>query len=268
MNRPIVRYFGGKWRLAPWIIRNLPEHKVYVEPFGGGGSVLLRKDRAYAEIYNDLDGEIVNVFRVARDHGEKLNELLRLTPFSREEFNQAYLDTDDEIERARRAIIRSFMGYGADSFHRKNGRSGFRSNSNRSHTTPAHDWKNYAECFPQLVDRLRGIVIENRDAKEVMAAHDAPDTLHYVDPPYVHDSRADVRHGYSHEMSDTQHEELAEFLNTLQGQVVVSGYHSELYDRIFTGWKFIEKRALADGARERTEVLWFSPTIKRKGPLI
>lgn len=90
MPRPIVRYFGGKWKLAPWIIQHLPQHRVYVEPFGGGGSVLLRKPRSYAEVYNDLDGEIVNLFLIARDHGQELQQKLELTPFARDEFNGSF----------------------------------------------------------------------------------------------------------------------------------------------------------------------------------
>src|SRR5690606_6837914 len=97
--RPIIRYHGGKWRIAPWIISHFPEHRVYVEPFGGGGSVLLRKPRSYAEVYNDLDGEIVNLFRVARDCGDELIRSVELTPFARDEFMLAYEETEDPIEQ-------------------------------------------------------------------------------------------------------------------------------------------------------------------------
>lgn len=251
-NRPIVRYHGGKWILAPWIIGYFPSHRCYVEPFGGGGSVLIRKPRSYAEVYNDLDGEIVNLFRVARDQGPALKAVLEMTPFSRVDFRQSYEPSSDAIEQARRTVVRSFMGFGSNS-HNKN--TGFRSNSNRSGTTPAHDWKNYPECLSAIVERLRGVVIENKDACEIMATHDAETTLHYVDPPYVPDTR-DKGGDYRHEMTPDQHRDLAAFLPTLKGAVIVSGYPSPLYDEIFAGWERVERKALADGAKERTEVLW------------
>ncbi|MFG8489773.1 DNA adenine methylase, partial [Pseudomonas aeruginosa] len=100
VRRPILRYHGGKWKLAPWIIQHLAPHHTYVEPFGGAASVLLRKARSYAEIYNDLDGDVVNLFRVARDHGEELRQALALTPFAREEFEASYVETTDPLERA------------------------------------------------------------------------------------------------------------------------------------------------------------------------
>jgi DNA adenine methylase len=249
--------------LAPWIIQHLPKHRVYVEPFGGGGSVLLRKPRSYAEVYNDLDGEIVNVFRVVRDFGKELRDALRLTPFARAEFEQSYLPATDEIEQARRTIVRSFMGFGSAAACGEV--SGFRANSNRSGTTPAHDWKNYPEVMDALIERLRGVVIENRDAAQVMLAHDYQDTVHYVDPPYVHSTRSEKvrgtvsRKSYKHEMTDEQHLELAEFLHGLRGAVILSGYHSELYDRLYADWARIERHAKADGARARVEVLWLSP---------
>jgi len=111
-RRPILRYHGGKWRLAPWIISHFPRHRFYVEPFGGVASVLLRKPRSFHEVYNDLDGNLVNLLSVLRDETtrNKLIEDLRLTPFAREEFVLARRDADDPIERARRTIVRSFMG--------------------------------------------------------------------------------------------------------------------------------------------------------------
>lgn len=261
--RPIVRYHGGKWLLAPWIVGHLPPHRVYVEPFGGGGSVLLRKPRSYAEVYNDLDGEIVNVFRVARDCGEHLVRSLELTPFSRDEFLLSYEPSDDPLEQARRTIARSFMGFGSAAVCGES--SGFRANSNRSGTTPAQDWRNYPEALKRIVARMRGVVIENRDAVEVMKVHDGPDTVHYVDPPYVHETRArgdrvSVKQ-YKHEMTDDQHRELAAVLHGLRGAVILSGYESTLYDELYGGWVSIGRPAHAGGARKRTEVLWVSPKV-------
>lgn len=266
-KRPALRYHGGKFLLAPWIIQYFPVHRIYVEPFGGGGSVLLRKPRSYGEVYNDIDGEIVNVFKVLRDHGAELKRRLKLTPFSRDEYLEAWYPSDDPMEQARRTIIRSFMGFGSaaatlgrignNTSRGGLAKTGFRANSNRSGTTPAHDWKNYGDCCDFLSDRLQGIVIENRPAIDVSAAHDSPETLHYWDPPYVASTR-DAGGDYAHEMTDVDHEALADHEKTLTGMVIISGYHSALYDLLYAGWNRVERDAMADGAAPRVEVLWFN----------
>jgi DNA adenine methylase len=251
-KRPLLRYHGGKWKLAPWIISQMPKHRIYVEPFGGAASVLLQKPRSYAEVYNDLDGEIVNLFRVAREQGESLRRVLELTPFSRTDFQESYTPTVDPLEQARRTVVRSFMGFGSNAHNKM---TGFRSNSNRSGTTPAHDWRNYPGEFGAIVERLRGVCIENRDACEVTGIHDSPQTLHYVDPPYVAETR-NKGADYRHEMDNADHRTLAAFLCDLQGMVMVSGYPCALYEELFAGWRRVERSAHADGARDRTEALW------------
>lgn len=253
-SRPILRYHGGKWLLAKWILSNFPSHRVYTECFGGAASVLLQKERSYGEIYNDLDAEIVNLFRVARDEGDKLRMALEFTPFSREEFRLSYIAHPGPVEQARRTVIRSFMGFGSNSHNKA---TGFRSNSNRSGTTPAHDWKNYPECLAAIIERLRGVCIENREAALVMLAHDGEQTLHYVDPPYVPETR-DKGGDYRHEMDDADHRALAEVLYGLKGKVAISGYPCALYESLYSDWRRIERPSLADGARKRTEVLWMN----------
>ena len=253
-KRPVIRYHGGKWRLAPWIIGQFPSHRVYVEPFGGAASVLMQKERSYAEVYNDLDDELVNLFEVLRDRGHELKEMLYLTPFSRTEFKKSYTKSPTPVEQARRTVVRSYMGFGS-SIHEI---TGFRANSNRSGTTPAHDWKNLPQALDWMVSRLSGVVIEKRPAIQVMEAHDSPNTLHYVDPPYVHSTRNTNKYAYQHEMSDEDHEELVEQLKRLEGKVVLSGYANDIYDDALKGWRRLERKAYADGARERTEVLWMN----------
>jgi DNA adenine methylase len=260
-TRPVLRWHGGKWMLAPWIIDHFPAHRVYVEPFGGAGSVLMRKPRAYAEVWNDLDDHVVNLFRILRsDKAGQLVEMLRLTPFSFSEFSEAYDDACDDLEKARRLVVRSFMGFGSNGHNRV---TGFRANSNRSGTTPAHDWANYPEALALVVERLKAVVIEHRDALKVMAAHDGPQTLHYVDPPYVFETRADLSKDYAHEMTDDDHSALLTFLRGLVGMVVLSGYPSDLYDNMLSDWQRVERKAFADGAQERTEVLWINPSASK-----
>lgn len=259
-TRPVLRWHGGKWRLAPWIISHFPEHRIYTEVYGGAGSVLIRKPRCYSEVYNDLNGDVVNLFRVLQDNdlSARLVSMLRLTPFAREEFEISYQPITDPLERARRIVIVSFMGFGSSAVNRDR-LTGFRSNSNRSGTTPAHDWAHYPDSVLAVISRLRGVVIENRPALEVLLQHDASDALHYVDPPYVHSTRKPGNEkNYTHEMTDADHRELARTLKTLTGGVVVSGYHSPLYDDLYAGWHRVEIDALADGAKDRVEVLWIN----------
>lgn len=263
-TRPVLRWHGGKWKLAPWIISHFPKHRVYVEPFGGAASVLLRKDQSYAEVYNDLDEDAVNLFRVVQSNGQELRRRLELTPFARLEFELAYqpVEDDDPIERARRLVIRCFMGHGSDAHAKK--ASGFRANSNKSGTTPAHDWVHYPAALDAIIARLRGVIIECRNALDIMRQHDAATTLHYVDPPYLPETRSWQKTGkgsgnYTHELSPDDHRELLVMLTTLEGMVVLSGYPAAMYDEALPSWQRIETAAHADGARPRTEVLWLNP---------
>lgn len=256
VKRPVLRWHGGKWKLAPWIIQHFPQHRTYVEPFGGAGSVLMRKERSYAEVWNDLDEDVVNLFRVLRSpDADELVRRVYLTPFSKADFIAAYGDTDCPIERARFLVVRSFMGFGSNGHARK---TGFRANSNRNGTTPAKDWANYPASLEAVVERLRGVIVENKDAVDVMRQHDSPQTLHYVDPPYVPETR-DRGSDYNHEMTVEQHADLLSYLASVSGMVVLSGYPSELYENSLSEWTRVVREALADGARKRTEVLWLNP---------
>jgi DNA adenine methylase len=267
INRPVLRYYGGKFRLAPWIIEHFPEHRIYCEPYGGGGSVLLRKPRSYGEVYNDLDKSVVNVFRVLRDQPGQLEDLLRKTPFAREEFELSYRRGRTSLERARRTIVLSFMGFGSDSTTR-GGRTGFRNNSNRSGTTPAQDWASYPENISRFRERLEGVVIENRDAIVVMKSQDTFETLFYVDPPYVRSTRTSGnKAGYRFEMTDRQHQSLLAFLTGVKGMVVLSGYPSPIYLQLEeNGWIKIDSETLVFGNRPRTECLWMNPRAVRAMP--
>lgn len=254
VERPLLKYFGGKWALAEWIVSFFPSHRIYCEPFGGGASVLLQKPRAYSEVYNDLDGEVVNVFRVMQSDFEKLKHALLHTPFSREEYDLAWMPSENALERARRTIVRSHMGMGDATTAAK--KTGFRARSELSGTSKSDNWVSYVDKVDQFHSRLRGVVIENRDAKEVMAQQDGANTLHFVDPPYLADTRQTAVN-YRHEMSDTEHEQLCDFLKTLKGMVILCGYANPTYSRL--EWETRERRALADGGNERTETLWLNP---------
>lgn len=281
-KRPVLRYLGGKWRIASWIIGHLPPHRVYVEPFGGAASVLMRKPRSYAEVYNDLSDDVVCVFTVLRDPASAadLCRRLELTPFSRVDFEAAYEHVDDPIERARRVIFRSFAGFGSGSATacKPEGMrtrastwrppTGFRPDSNKSGSTPAHDWRTYPRQIVAFTERLRGVVIESRPAHDVIASHDRKDTLHYVDPPYLHTTRGGMKNSSGHyqfEMSDVMHESLLSQLVAVEGMVVLSAYPHPMYETFLAarGWQRLTKQTHADGARDRLEVLWLNPAAQQ-----
>ncbi|MFV2946449.1 DNA adenine methylase [Pseudomonas japonica] len=262
---PVIRYHGGKFRLANWVIEHFPPHQVYVEPFGGAAGVLIQKQRSYGEVYNDLDGDIVNLFRVlqAAETRAALTEQLILTPYAREEFVLAWSSTDDPVERARRTIIRAQMGFGSAGASK--GTTGFRIDCNRHYGTAQQLWARYPEQVAAVGQRLAGVLIENRPAIEVMLGHDTPTTLHYVDPPYLHDTRvrgSQTGRYYRHEMSDQEHAELLQQLCSLKGMVVLSGYPSELYADHLKGWTQNSTQARISAGRggaTRTECLWLNP---------
>lgn len=268
--RPLLKIHGGKWRIAPWIISFFPEHRIYVEPFGGGASVLLRKQRSEIEIYNDLDREIVNLFRMARDRGDDLIRAVFLTPFAREEFNSAYDHKDEMLktaamrnfEGARRLLIRSYMGFSSSSIFKS---SGFKAKCLRSWTTAAQDWQRFPSAIREIICRRRGVIIENRNAFELMKSHDAEDVLFYLDPPYLAETRNPGR-DYRYEMSADRHIELSKFLGSLKGAIILSGYESDLYKKLYSKWRCEKYAARADGARKRIECLWLK-NIK-SAPLI
>lgn len=263
MKSPVMRYHGAKFRLAEWVIQSFPDHHTYVEPFGGAAGVLLHKPRSKSEVYNDLDGEIVNVFRVLQDQASsaELKRRLGVTPYARAEFDISYEPTDDPIESARRVLIRSHMGFGSASATRH--RTGFRVDSAREYGTAAHLWAAYPDAITAFTERLQGVLIENRDACALLHNHDRADTLFYLDPPYVHSERVmggNSRY-YQHEMTDDEHAALIAELKGMVGMVVLSGYDSDIYNDLLRGWDKRSTTARISAGRGtgvRTEVIWIN----------
>ncbi len=266
VRRPALRYHGSKFRIAPWIIEHFPQHTCYVEPFAGGANVILRKQPSQIEVYNDLDGDVVNFFRVLREQTSALLRAIELTPYSREELILAFERTDDPLERARRCYIRSWQSWGGNSsqYH-----TGWRyQHSNNRGKSVVDDWN--ADGWWAAAARLKQVQIECDDAVAVIERYDQASTLFYVDPPYVHKTRsergAQSRRAYKHEMTDEQHRALAEVLHKVKGMVVLSGYDSELYRELYSGWdvRCMTVRTQNPG-KKAVECLWLSPAASRQG---
>ena len=260
-TRPLLRYHGGKWRLAEWIISHFPQHRMYVEPFGGSGSVLLQKRASWGEIYNDLDGEIVNLFRVLRNQedAQKLIHQLELTPYSRNEYNLSFEPDDEPVEQARRTIVRSLQGFGSSMM--RPSRSGFLKLDPKTGSY-VNSWARYPEQLKAIIERLRRVSIEQLPALELLQKYDAPEVLFYCDPPYTHDERTSAN-TYRHEMDNAAHRALAEVLHQAKGFVVLSGYPSDLYDELYGEWESFSVQSTTVGGRLANETIWLNPNTSK-----
>lgn len=264
MNRPVLRYFGGKWRLAPWVISHFPAHRRYVEPFGGAASVLLRKEPAYNEIYNDLDHSVVSFFRVVRSPWKRaaLQAALRLTPYSRDEFVAARRPARFSVEAARRLCVRSFMGHSTSGISHRD--TGFRSESNDvvKSSSQVSGFRAVPDLIDQASKRFQSVVIESMDALAVIEKYTSSETLIYCDPPYQFSTR--IQKGlrqYRHEMSDKQHQVLMDCLAASESMVVLSGYPGSVYDGL--GWECSDCLNWTVGG-VRTERLWLNPLVSER----
>ncbi len=251
-----VRYFGGKWRIADWILSYIPPHMTYCEPFCGGAAVFFRKPPSRIEVLNDRNGDIVNFFDVLRDRTEEMIRLLELTPYSRAELLRAQEPTEDPLERARRFYIRMNQAYGPGT----RTKPGWRYQTQDTSWGRVIDrWNHSTSHLDAAARRLRAAYIECDDALKVIARFDGPETVFYVDPPYVHAVRTG-RNDYAFEMTESQHRDLAAALHEIAGGALLSGYPSDLYDMLYQGWHRVETESRVNKAKStRTEVLWISP---------
>jgi DNA adenine methylase len=269
-HRPPLRYFGSKWRIAPWIVAHFPRHDCYVEPFCGGLSVLLRKPPSIFEYVNDLDDEVVTFFRVLRRRPAELVTAIERTPFARRELELARepVEDGDELEVARRLYVLAWQARGGPRIQWKAGwRFQRRQERGRSAIQDFVD----TSTLELVTQRLRMVGIEHGDAFAVLRRFDGVETLFYVDPPYLGDVRSERwrKKAYRHEFHLlADHARLAEALSRVRGMVVLSGYPSPLYEQLYQarGWEVRTVNAQTDGGHgDVVEALWFNPAAVERG---
>lgn len=254
VTRPALRYFGGKWALAPWIVPLLPPHTTYVEPFCGAASILLRKEASTVEVLNDRAAEVVNFFRILREQPDALIGTLELTPYAEDEFQAAEEPCDDPLERARRFFVRSWQGFGGASTN-----ANFRGLRRCAYRDIAGQCAGAVDNLTNVAARLRGVTIENVDWFVAVAKYDRRGTLFYVDPPYLMRTRSETRpsKGYGeNEITAAEHMRILDTLCAAKGSVVISGYADPLYDLRLGGWERHERGTKGIQNHGRTEVIW------------
>lgn len=263
LNLP-VKWHGGKGPLASRIVALCPPHLHYVEPFAGGLSVLLQKDpENVSEVVNDLNGDLTNFWSVLRDEEQfpRFQRRVEATPFSERDYVAAgamleYHPVDPVLwawaffVRCRQSLAGRMESFAPLS----------RTRVRRGMNEQASAWLTAIEGLPAVHARLKRVVILNRPAVEVIRGQDGKDTLFYLDPPYCRETRTapDV---YTHEMTTEQHAELLDVVLTCKGKVMLSGYHSALYDSRLADWTCHEfevanHAAGGSGKRRMVECLW------------
>jgi len=255
----ILHYPGSKWSMASWIISHMPEHKTYLEPFFGSGAVLFNKEPSKVETINDIDGDIVNLFRVIRERPKELAQAIQWTPYAREEYIAAHDIEIDEIEKARKFLIRCWQ-----SIRVKTGSiSGWKCRGTSDEYHHVRQWNNLPADIFKVADRLKNVQIENVKATKLISRYNRSDVLLYVDPPYVMSTRNGAI--YQNEMTDNDHEELIDLLINHKGPVLLSGYDNSIYNSRLNNW--VKETTLGKPVmgKPRTEVLWINPLAAEKG---
>lgn len=260
-----IAWYGGKHYMARWIIEQMPVHRVYVEPFGGMAGVLLKKEPSEIEVFNDLDGRVINFFRVIRDR-ESLDELKRrceLTPYSREEFHDLCETPEptEAIDRAWWFFVRCRQARGGIGLARLTPNAWATSTrSRRQMPEPISKYLSALDGLAAVADRFRQVVIENLPAVELIPKFDGPETLFYCDPPYPARTRSGGKaEAYRMEMTDRDHENLLDCLRHCRGRVLISSYPSPIYEERLKDWVRVEKEThvqFSNSGQARTEILW------------
>lgn len=256
-------WYGGKFSHLDWLLPLLPDCHHYCEPFAGSGAVLMNREPSPVETYNDIDGEVVNFFRVLRDQKEALVEAIGLTPFAREEFHKAVSESTEglsELERARRFFVRARQARTGLAQTASLGRWANCKNTSRAGMSGVVSrWLGSVDQLPGIAERLIRLQIENRPAVEVIGLYDAPETLFYCDPPYPHSSRGDAK-AYGFEMTDREHADLARALGKIKGKAAISGYRCDLMDTLYEGWRRFDAPAknCHSVKQIRREALWMN----------
>jgi len=259
-KRPALRYYGGKWKLAPWIISHFPSHQNYVEPCGGAASVLLQKPPSLLETYNDIDGAVVNFFRVLRDNPAELVDRLLLTPWARAEYELSWEPHPDPIEWARRFFVHGYMSFNGTANNKSGGSWLVQKDYDMRGIMPSESKIKTVQELRRIAERLATVQIENRDALEVIGRYDTPWTLFYFDPPYPAETRSH-KNEYTYEATTDFHRRAAISLQNVEGYAVISGYMCPLYVELYQapGWKRVDKEAQTNSGGRRIESLWLSP---------
>ena len=253
----ILKYPGSKWNIARQLVELIPPHHSYVEPYFGSGAVLFNKESSAIETVNDLDEEVVNLFRCIQQDSERLARLVMTIPYSREVYNRQFEADNSCASRYQRAagfLIRMWQAHGS----RNDGyKAGWKYDViGRERMYALWNWYRLPEWIVEIAERLRKVQIECRPALEVIRRFDYSNVFMYIDPPYLLGTRRGKQ--YRHEMTDADHEELLKATLQSKAKIMISGYELDLYNEYLQGWHKEYFTSCAEQGKPRQEVVWMN----------
>ena len=257
--KSVIKYPGSKWNIAPQLVELIPEHHSYVEPFFGSGAVLFNKPVSDIETVNDLDSDVVNLFRCIQKDSERLARLVMTTPFSREEYERQFDGCTSTLyasnfQRAAGFLIKCWQGHG----FRTNGyKVGWKNDVvGREKAYALWNWYRLPDWIIDITERLRKVQIENRPALEVIERFNYSQVFMYLDPPYMLGTRSGKQ--YMHEMTDAEHEELLQMIIQSRAKIMISGYETDMYNDYLSGWEKRQFSSWAEHGNPRIETVWMN----------
>lgn len=257
--KSVIKYPGSKWNIAPQLVELIPEHHSYVEPFFGSGAVLFNKPVSDIETVNDLDSDVVNLFRCIQKDSERLARLVMTTPFSREEYERQFEGCTSTLyasnfQRAAGFLIKCWQGHG----FRTNGyKVGWKNDVvGREKAYALWNWYRLPDWIINITERLQKVQIENRPALEVIERFNYSQVFMYLDPPYMLGTRSGKQ--YMHEMTDAEHEELLQMITKSRAKIMISGYETDMYNDYLSGWEKRQFSSCAEHGKPRIETVWMN----------
>ena len=255
----ILRWPGAKWRVADWIINTFPIHEVYCEPFFGSGAVFFSKHPSGTETINDIDGNLINLFRVVRDNAEKLAAAVEMTPYSRDEYSICHEYNENDVERARQFLVRTWQAFGGKTYSKAASWAHDRTNT----VFRPKYWCKLPDRILDMVERLKMAQIENMDALELIGMYNRSNTLLYVDPPYLKSTRTQLHYECEFAKPE-QHKELLQLCREHKGFCIISSYENDFYNDMLDGWEKRSMRTQTNCAGTAIETLYLNPACTRE----
>lgn len=233
--RSPLKWHGGKSYLARRIIELFPPHLVYCEPFLGGGSVLLNKVPVEHEYVGDINADLISFWSDLSRYPGAINTLAWRLPYEEATFRAALDYRPDDPKNG--AFEATFAFWVRNRFSRGGLGKDFAWSDRLRGGQPGdvNAWDTIRAELPGVCERIEGVDFECCEAKELIRTIDGCHTLHYCDPPYLHETRTH-RKAYAHEMSNDEHRELLSLLRDCRGAVVLSGYRNVMYDSLLADW--------------------------------